>query len=83
MSEYLQVVFDVVTREFSYRHTWRDRSAAKVLKPPTMVEMPASVLCSQQESGRDLYRDAVNIAQPACSPDIVTYLSQTPDVSRA
>jgi hypothetical protein len=82
MSEYLQVVFDVVTGEFSYRHTWQDRPAAKLLKPPTLVEMPASVLCSDHASGRDVAHDAANSPQPACSPGIVTSLSQTPEVSR-
>ena len=78
MREDLQVVFDVVNGEFSYRHAWLERPAAKLLVPPTLTEIPASVLCSRQESRHDVDQKNANTAQPTCSPGIVTYLSQLP-----
>src|SRR5215469_10324122 len=54
MSEDLQVVYDVVTGEFSYRHALRERPATKLLVPPTLTEIPASVLCSRQECRHDI-----------------------------
>jgi hypothetical protein len=51
MSEHLQVVLDIVTGEVSFRHAWRERPAAKLLKPPSLLEMPTSVLGARQESG--------------------------------
>jgi len=80
MREDLQVVFDVVNGEFSYRHAWRDRPATELLVPPTLKEIPASVLCSGQES-RHVDQNNANTAQPSCSPSIVIYLSQHPEVS--
>ena len=81
MSEDLQVVFDVVTGEFSYRHAWRDRPATKLLVPPTLTEIPASVLWSRQDGRDDVDQNNANTAQPTCSPRIVTYLSRLPEVS--
>ena len=75
MSEDLQVVYDVVTGEFSYRHALRERPATKLLVPPTLTEIPASVLCSRQESRHDIDHNNANTAQPTSSLSIVTYLS--------
>ena len=80
MSEDLQVVYDVVTGEFSYRHALRERPATKLLVPPTLTEIPASVLCSGQ-GRRHVDQNNANTAQPTCSPSIVIYLSQHPEVS--
>jgi hypothetical protein len=81
MSEHLQVVFDIVNGEFSYRHAWREGPATELLLPPTLTEIPASVLCSRRESRHHVYHNNANTAQPACSPSIVTYLSQLAEVS--
>ena len=81
MSEDLQVVFDVVNGEFSYRHAWRDRPATELLIPPTLKEIPASVLRSRTESRHDVDQNNANTAQPTCSPGVVIYLSQHPEVS--
>jgi hypothetical protein len=50
MSEHLQVVLDIVTGEISFRHTQRERPATRLLKPPSLLEMPTSVLCARQET---------------------------------
>jgi hypothetical protein len=81
MSEHLQVIFDVVSGEFSYRHAWRERPDARLLVPPTLTEIPASVLRSRQENRHDVDQNNANTAQPSCSPSIVIYLSQLPEVS--
>jgi hypothetical protein len=81
MREPLQVVFDVVNGEFSYRHAWRESPDTKLLLPPTLTEIPASVLCSREVSRHDVDQNNANTAQPSCSPSIVIYLSQHPEVS--
>jgi hypothetical protein len=50
MSEHLQVVLDIVTGEISFRHTQRERPATRLLKPPSLLEMPTSVLCARPET---------------------------------
>jgi hypothetical protein len=60
MSEHLQVVLDIATGEVSFRHAWRGRPAAKVLMPPSLLEMPTSVLCTPQESGFESGHDAAD-----------------------
>jgi len=80
MSEHLQVVFDVVTREVSYRQTWRDRPAVRLLKP-LLLKMPASVLCAGDEVRLDTSHDVAIAAQTPCPMRDVRYLSQMPEVS--
>ena len=81
MSEYLQVVFDVVSRNASYRPTWREHPAVRLLKPPTLLKMPASVLCPLNDGHLDAGPDVADTMQPPCPPPNVMYLSQMPEVS--
>jgi hypothetical protein len=60
MSEHLLVVLDIATGEVSFRHAWRERPAAEVLMPPSLLEMPTSVLCTRQESGFESGRDVAD-----------------------
>ena len=80
MSEHLQVLFDVVTREVSYRHTWRERPAVRLLKP-LLLKIPASVLCAGDEVRPETSHDVANIGQTPCPMRDVMYLSQMLEVS--
>jgi hypothetical protein len=52
MSEHLRVVFDIVTRNVSYRFAPMERAPAGLLIPPGLARLPASVVCSRPEGMR-------------------------------
>jgi hypothetical protein len=60
MSDHLQVVLDIVTGEVSFRPVWRERPAAQLLRPPSLLEMPTSVVGAPQVRGFEAGHDVAD-----------------------